>query len=345
MDDERRENGDQRTEHPGVATEGDYYAVLGVTPEASADEIRRAFRDLAKRWHPDLYVNATAAERQRAERHMREVLEAHEALGDPNRRAIYDLHRVTLPEHRAIRRNAPYSTTVPIHGMYHADDALGPNANPNTNGAGQVFGTLFIGLGLAIVARSLLSGGTQSTVVGIVEFVVVAGLFALAAFCYMEGSLIARAATHLMEGEPRVRRSNQRQPPAPRRHVHAEPETPVSDFERYVDEALSTIPDEFRDQLENVVVRVEDEPTDQELRDADVPEGYTLLGLYHGVPLTQHGIHTIQPEIVSIYRGPIERHCHHDPERIREQVRATTLHEIAHHFGIDHDHMPAWVKA
>ncbi|MGH2486406.1 MAG: metallopeptidase family protein [Ktedonobacterales bacterium] len=345
MDDERREYGDQRTEHIGIAAERDYYTVLGVTPEASPDEIRRAFRELAKRWHPDLYVNATPTERGRAERHMREVLEAHEALGDPNRRAIYDLHRVTLPEHRAIRRNAAYTTTVPIHGMYPTTDAPGANANPNTNGAGQVFGTLFIGVALAIVARSLIRGGTQSAVAGIVEFVVVAGLFVFAAFCYMEGSVIARAATRLMEGEPRVRRSNQRQPPVPHRRVHAEPEMPVSEFERYVDEALSTIPDEFRDQLENVVVRVEDEPTERELRDADVPEGYTLLGLYHGVPLTQHGIHTIQPEIVSIYRGPIERHCHHDPERIREQVRATTLHEIAHHFGIDHDHMPAWVKA
>ena len=328
----------------GIAAERDYYTVLGVTPEASPDEIRRAFRELAKRWHPDLFVNATPAERQRAERQMREVLEAHEALGDPNRRAIYDLHRVTLPEHRAIRRNSPYSTTVPIHGMYPTD-APGANANPNSNGAGQVFGTLFIGLALAIVARSLLRGGAQSTVAAIVQFAIVVGLFALAAFCYMEGSVIARAATHLFEGEPRVRPTSERQPPAPRRRVHAEPETPVSEFERYVDEALSTIPDEFRDQLENVVVRVEDEPTEKELRDADVPEGYTLLGLYHGVPMTHHGIHTIQPEIVSIYRGPIERHCHHDSERIREQVRATTLHEIAHHFGIDHDHMPAWVKA
>ncbi|HKB46326.1 MAG TPA: metallopeptidase family protein, partial [Ktedonobacterales bacterium] len=69
-----------------------------------------------------------------------------------------------------------------------------------------------------------------------------------------------------------------------------------------------------------------------------------LLGLYHGVPLTLQGVHGAGPEYVSIYRGPIERHCHYDPDAIREQVRATVLHELAHHFGIDHDDMPDWVK-
>lgn len=320
--------------------ERDYYAALGVTPEASQDEIRRAFRELAKRWHPDLYVNATPAERERAERRMRAIVEAHETLGDPGRRASYDLHRITLPEHRSVRRYpAPFaSSAVDAYASSSSD------ANANSNGAGQVFGTLCVGLALAIFARSLIRGGVQSAAGGVVEFVVVVGLLGLAALCYMEGSFIARAASSLVEGDPRPRRSDERQPDYPSSHHHPEPETPVSEFEGYVDEALSTIPDEFRERLANVVVRVEDEPSEEELRTAHVPAGHTLLGLYHGVPLTRHGIHTVQPEIVSIYRGPIERHCHHDTERIREQVRATTLHEIAHHFGIDHDEMPEWVK-
>lgn len=318
--------------------ERDYYDVLGVSPNASQDEIRHAFRELAKRWHPDLFVNAPADERERAERRMRALVAAHETLGYPGRRASYDLHRITLPEHRAVHRSAVYYDT------FTTTDAS-PKANTNSNGAGQVFGTLLVGLALAVIGRTLLRGGPQSTGSIVIEFAIIVGLFVLAAFCYMEGSLIARAANSLIDGDPQprgARHAPQTYEPYPH---HPEPETPVSDFERYVDEALSSIPDEFRERLENVVVRVEDEPTEAELRSARVPAGHTLLGLYHGVPLTHHGIGAPQPEIVSIYRGPIERHCHHDAERIREQVRATTLHEIAHHFGIDHDEMPEWVKS
>lgn len=317
--------------------ERDYYSVLGVTLDADQDEIRRAFRELAKRWHPDLFVNATPAERERAERHMRAIVAANETLSDPGRRATYDLHRITLPEHRAMPRSAVYYDTYTASGSSSAQSA-------NSNGAGQVFGTLLIGLALAIVGRTLLHGGAQSTSSLVIEFAVVVGLLVLAAFCFMEGSTIARMANSLIDGEPRARGAQYSPQTYQPRH-HPEPETPVSDFERYVDEALSSIPDEFRERLENVVVRVEDEPSEEELRSARVPAGHTLLGLYHGVPLTHHGIGAPQPEIVSIYRGPIERHCHHDAERIREQVRATTLHEIAHHFGIDHDEMPEWVKS
>jgi predicted Zn-dependent protease with MMP-like domain len=51
-----------------------------------------------------------------------------------------------------------------------------------------------------------------------------------------------------------------------------------------------------------------------------------------------------QPEVITIYRRPIERYCRGDPDRIREQVRRTVLHELAHHFGIDHDAMPDWIR-
>jgi len=98
------------------------------------------------------------------------------------------------------------------------------------------------------------------------------------------------------------------------------------------------------DYVANVVVRVEEEPSTETLREANVEPDHTLLGLYHGVPLTKQGIAGAGPEVISIYRLPIERYCGGDADAIREQVRATVLHELAHHFGIDHDEMPAWVK-
>jgi curved DNA-binding protein len=63
----------------------DYYKVLGVKKDASAKEIKAAYRKLARKFHPD--VNAGDAN---AEARFKEVNEAHEVLGDPEKRQRYD---------------------------------------------------------------------------------------------------------------------------------------------------------------------------------------------------------------------------------------------------------------
>jgi curved DNA-binding protein len=62
----------------------DYYRTLGVAREATADEIKKAFRKLARKYHPDVSKEADA------ERRMKEVNEAYTVLSDPERRAAYD---------------------------------------------------------------------------------------------------------------------------------------------------------------------------------------------------------------------------------------------------------------
>ena len=62
----------------------DYYAALGVERGASQDEIKRAFRKLARKFHPDV------SKEPQAEARFKEVAEAYEALGDPEKRAAYD---------------------------------------------------------------------------------------------------------------------------------------------------------------------------------------------------------------------------------------------------------------
>jgi curved DNA-binding protein len=62
----------------------DYYKTLGVGREAGADEIKRAYRRLARRYHPDVSKEPDAAER------MKEVNEAYAVLSDPEKRAAYD---------------------------------------------------------------------------------------------------------------------------------------------------------------------------------------------------------------------------------------------------------------
>ena len=119
----------------------------------------------------------------------------------------------------------------------------------------------------------------------------------------------------------------------------------LSSFERLVEEALAAIPDEFHQRMKNVFVRVQSEPSKELLNRVGIKKGYTLLGLYEGVPLTAYGHdRTPHPEIITIYQRTIEAYCHGDPDRIREQVRHTVLHEVAHHFGINHQEMPIWIR-
>ncbi|MBU6428989.1 MAG: DnaJ domain-containing protein [Cyanobacteria bacterium REEB65] len=65
----------------------DFYDVLGVGRKASDDEIRKAYRNLAKRWHPDKHQGADKA---KAEAKFKEINEAYDVLGDPEKRSKYD---------------------------------------------------------------------------------------------------------------------------------------------------------------------------------------------------------------------------------------------------------------
>jgi predicted Zn-dependent protease with MMP-like domain len=109
-------------------------------------------------------------------------------------------------------------------------------------------------------------------------------------------------------------------------------------FEELVSQALDLLPEEIAARMQNVEVVVEDEPPGEYL--VGLPRHSTLLGHYHGVPLTQRGVQygNALPDKISIYRGPITRMAR-TPERIREQIRRTVIHEIAHHFGIDDDRL------
>ena len=106
-------------------------------------------------------------------------------------------------------------------------------------------------------------------------------------------------------------------------------------FEQLVAEAIDGLPEDFKEKVHNVAVTVEDYPTPREARRFG-RGGRLLLGLYQGQPLTRRDSRygMTFPDKITIFQGNVEAVCRDDAE-IREQVRRTVLHEIAHHFGID----------
>ncbi|MFC1987380.1 metallopeptidase family protein [Chloroflexota bacterium] len=106
-------------------------------------------------------------------------------------------------------------------------------------------------------------------------------------------------------------------------------------FEQLVAKAVETLPDEFLERLENIVVAVEDYPTSDQLTRAGVKRGKILLGLYEGVPLTKRGRYysLVSPDYITIFKKPIESKCG-DDDAITTEIQRVVQHEIAHHFGI-----------
>lgn len=112
------------------------------------------------------------------------------------------------------------------------------------------------------------------------------------------------------------------------------------EFARLVEKALDDLPGEFGEALENIAVVVQEEPDLELLTEYGFDPKEELLGLYEGVPLSERdSFYQALPDRISIYRGPILRHCRSRREVVRE-VRDTVVHEIGHYFGLGDDEMP-----
>ena len=108
-----------------------------------------------------------------------------------------------------------------------------------------------------------------------------------------------------------------------------------SQFEAVVAEAMDSLPDWVHEGLDNIEVLVVEEP-DEELD----PEGQRLLGLYIGLPLPERGADYAGelPDVIYIFRRP-HLELGLPPDELRHEIARTLIHEIAHYFGIDDDHL------
>jgi len=113
-------------------------------------------------------------------------------------------------------------------------------------------------------------------------------------------------------------------------------------FAGLVADALDSLPEEFLERMENVEVTIEEWPSRDDLEEAGLSprDKSSLLGLYRGVPLTHRDtFYSALPDRITIYQKPIERLAGQDEDEIREQVRHTVIHEIAHYYGISDERL------
>jgi predicted Zn-dependent protease with MMP-like domain len=114
---------------------------------------------------------------------------------------------------------------------------------------------------------------------------------------------------------------------------------PPEEFEALVEKALEDLPEEFVEFLDNVVVMVEDEPSEEDLEGME--PGEAPLGIYYGTNILERETQLFGnlPDRIVIFRGPILRICETRRDVIRE-VRDTVVHELGHYFGMEEDQMP-----
>ena len=108
------------------------------------------------------------------------------------------------------------------------------------------------------------------------------------------------------------------------------------EFEGLVAEAINSLPENFKEKMENIAIAIEDLPSHELLIEMKIKSPYGLLGLYRGVPYPRRGIwyRNVLPDKIIIFKKPIEVCCK-NREDIKESVRRVVIHEIGHYFGLN----------
>lgn len=119
-------------------------------------------------------------------------------------------------------------------------------------------------------------------------------------------------------------------------------DTSDENFVAMVQRAMSELSPEHIQALEHVAILVADEPSPEQARVLKLRGDQVLLGLFEGVPRTHRSGNEsgLMSDTITIFKYGILA-VSHDQKSLYEQVKRTVWHEIAHYFGLDHDHMDA----
>ena len=112
------------------------------------------------------------------------------------------------------------------------------------------------------------------------------------------------------------------------------------EFEALVEKALRRLPRDFKAQMANIAVVVEEWADEETLGELGIEPPDTLYGLYRGIDITRRdsSYGNVLPDTIHIYQGPIEEDCA-DPEEMADLVRDVVVHEVGHYFGLDDETM------
>jgi len=114
------------------------------------------------------------------------------------------------------------------------------------------------------------------------------------------------------------------------------------DFQTLINLALEELPGEHVRNIKNVAILYEEEPTPEQRMQNRLGPHQTLLGLYEGVPLSQRQGMTnhFMPDRITLFKGPLSR-MSDSLVQLKEEIKHTLWHEIAHYYGLDHDGIAA----
>lgn len=108
-------------------------------------------------------------------------------------------------------------------------------------------------------------------------------------------------------------------------------------FEQILAEALDTLPEKYTDNMDNVAIVYEDEPSPEQREQLRLRCNETLFGLYQGIPLPLRGsgYNLVLPDKITMFKLPLQA-ASRDLDELKRHVKHTLWHELAHHFGLDH---------
>lgn len=108
------------------------------------------------------------------------------------------------------------------------------------------------------------------------------------------------------------------------------------EFADLIGQAMEELPREHMQAVRNVAIVYADEPTPEQREELRLGDHQTLFGLYEGVPLARRqGVTSYGPDKITIFKGPICMSAN-TPAELKEQIKHTVWHELAHYFGLDH---------